>query len=192
MVRQALLPRKLQRVLLSQIARVLNIQIYSSGNSDINIRKSNIYFFLNLFFNILFIYLWLCWVFVAARGLSLVAASRGYSLRWLLLLWSMGSRRVGFSGCGVWAQLLRGMWDLPWPGLRTHVPCIGRWIVNHCTTREVPTFTSKVGGTSAVVSVQMPFPISNFWCRCYGQRCDVSLKCKSLEQPHLSVKIPSK
>ena len=23
---------------------------------------------------------WLCWVFVAARGLSLVAASRGYSL----------------------------------------------------------------------------------------------------------------
>ena len=41
----------------------------------------------------LFIYLWLCWVFVAARGLSLVAASRGYSswrcagfsLRWLLV-----------------------------------------------------------------------------------------------------------
>ena len=34
----------------------------------------------------LFIY-WLCWVFVAAHGLSLVAASEGYSL------W----RRVGFS-----------------------------------------------------------------------------------------------
>ena len=44
-----------------------------------------------------FIYLfkfWLCWVFVAACGLSLVAASRGYSslqragfsLWWLLLL----------------------------------------------------------------------------------------------------------
>ena len=28
----------------------------------------------------LFIYLWLHWVFVAARGLSLVAASGGYSL----------------------------------------------------------------------------------------------------------------
>ena len=26
------------------------------------------------------IYFWLCWVFIAARGLSLVAASRGYSL----------------------------------------------------------------------------------------------------------------
>ena len=56
----------------------------------------------------LFIYLWLHWVFVALRGLSLVAASGGYSsLRcasfslWrLLLLWSTGSRHVGFSSCG--------------------------------------------------------------------------------------------
>ena len=47
--------------------------------------------------------LWLCWVFVAAHRLSLVAASRGssslrcagFSLRWLLLLWSMGSRHEG-------------------------------------------------------------------------------------------------
>ena len=60
----------------------------------------------------LFIYFWLCWVFIAAHGLSLVAASRGYSslrcggfsLRWLLLLGSMGSRHTGFSSCGAWAQ----------------------------------------------------------------------------------------
>ena len=32
----------------------------------------------------LFIYFWLCWVFVGARGLSLVAVSGGYSsLRYL-------------------------------------------------------------------------------------------------------------
>ena len=51
----------------------------------------------------LFIYLWLRWVFVAARGLSLVAESGGYSslqcagfsLQWLLLLRSTGSRHVG-------------------------------------------------------------------------------------------------
>ena len=44
--------------------------------------------------------------------LSLVAASGGYSslryagfsLQWLLLLRSTGSRRSGFSSCGVWAQ----------------------------------------------------------------------------------------
>ena len=60
----------------------------------------------------LFIYFWLRWVFVAARGLSLVAASGGYSslqcvgfsLLWLLLLRSTGSRRLGFSSCGTWAQ----------------------------------------------------------------------------------------
>ena len=34
----------------------------------------------NFFKFIYFIYLWLCWVFVAMHGLSLVAASRGYSL----------------------------------------------------------------------------------------------------------------
>ena len=51
------------------------------------------------------VFFWLCWVFVAAHGLSLVVASGGYSslwhagfsLRWLLLLQSTGSRHVGFS-----------------------------------------------------------------------------------------------
>ena len=62
------------------------------------------------FFNKLFIYFWLRWVFVAVRGLSLVAVSGGYSslwcagfsLRWLLLLRSTGSRRAGFSSCDSW------------------------------------------------------------------------------------------
>ena len=66
-----------------------------------------------LFFKIyLFIYFWLRWVFVAARRLSLVVVSRGYSslrcmgfsLRWLLLLRSTDSRHTGFSSCGAWAQ----------------------------------------------------------------------------------------
>ena len=73
-----------------------------------------------------FNYFWLCWVFIAARGLSLAAASGGYSLLrcagfswlWLILLRSMGSRRASFSSfstrasvvaarglssCGTWA-----------------------------------------------------------------------------------------
>ena len=70
----------------------------------------------------LFIYFWLCWVFIAARGLSLVVVSGGYSssrcagfsLRWLLL------QHVGSSQTRA----------------RTRVPCIGRWILNHCTTKE--------------------------------------------------------
>ena len=30
------------------------------------------------------------------------------------------------------------MRDLPGPGIEPVSPCIGRWILNHCTTREVP------------------------------------------------------
>ena len=44
---------------------------------------------------LLFIYFWLHWVFIAARRLSLVVASRGYSL-----LRCTGSRHAGFSICG--------------------------------------------------------------------------------------------
>ena len=58
-----------------------------------------------------FIYFWLCWVFVAACRLSLVAVSgdysslrcTGFSLQWFLLLQSTGSRHTGFSSCGSWA-----------------------------------------------------------------------------------------
>ena len=68
------------------------------------------FFFFNKF--ILFIYFWLHWVFIASHRLSLVAASggfsslwcEGFSLRWLLLLRSMGSRHTGFSSCGSQAQ----------------------------------------------------------------------------------------
>ena len=64
------------------------------------------------FFISIFIYFWLHWVFVAVHGLSLVAASRGYSLLqcagfslwWLLLLPSTGSRHAGFSSCSTQAQ----------------------------------------------------------------------------------------
>ena len=59
-----------------------------------------------------FIYFWLRWVFVAAHGLSLVAASgghsllwcAGFSLRWLLLLQSTGSRHASFSSFSTRAQ----------------------------------------------------------------------------------------
>ena len=88
------------------------------------------YLFIYLF---LFIYFWLRCVFVAVRGLSLVVASGGYSslrcagfsLWWLLLLQSTGlvaPRHVGSAQTRA----------------RTRVPCIGRRILNHCTTREVP------------------------------------------------------
>ena len=64
------------------------------------LKYSNCDFSFNLF---LFIYFWLCWVFISVRGLSLVAASGGHSssrcaglpLSWPLFLRSTGSRRTG-------------------------------------------------------------------------------------------------
>ena len=86
------------------------------------------FFFIKLF--ILFIYFWLHWVFVAARGVSLVVVSGGYSslqcagfsLRWLLLLWSMGSRRAGFGSCSMQAQQL---WLMGSRAQAQQLQCVG-------------------------------------------------------------------
>ena len=116
---------------------------------------------------ILFIYFWLHQVFAAAHRLSLVVARGGYSLlrcavfslRCLLLLRSTGSRHAGFTSCGTWAQQLwltgsraqaQQLWRMGLVSPRhvgssrtrdgTRVPCIGRWILNHCATREAHRF----------------------------------------------------
>ena len=67
-----------------------------------SIRTLSFFLFFSLG-NIYLFYFWLLWFFIAAHGLSLVAASSGYSslwcagfsMQWLLLLWSTGSRRLG-------------------------------------------------------------------------------------------------
>ena len=69
----------------------------------------------------------LCWVFTAVRGLSLVGASRGYSLvvvPGLRLLQSTGSRHVSLSICGAWALLPCDMWNLPRPGIEQASPAL--------------------------------------------------------------------
>ena len=94
-----------------------HIWLLSAWNVATVIEELNFLFCFVLFlflinFIYLFIYFWLHWVFVAALRLSLVAVSGGYSslrcagfsLWWLLLLWSTGSRCAGFSSCGTQAQ----------------------------------------------------------------------------------------
>ena len=77
------------------------------------------------------IYLFYLFIFVCI-GSSLWCA--GFSSRWPLLLQSTGCRHTGFSSCGsraperrlgscgARAQLLRGMWDPPGPGLEPVSP----------------------------------------------------------------------
>ena len=99
------------------------------------------FFFLIFIYLFMYVcmYLWLCWVFVSVRGLSLVAASGGHS-----------SSRCAASRCGAQApdaqaqQLWLTGLVAPWhvgssqTTARTRVPCIGRQILNHCATREAP------------------------------------------------------
>ena len=84
------------------------------------------------FLKYLFIYLWLCWVFVSVRGPSVVAASGGHSssrraglsLLWPLLLRSTGSRHAGpvIVAHGPSCSAARGIF--PNQGLN---PCPLRW-----------------------------------------------------------------
>ena len=90
------LPQKAWTLLSERELRALNSLVYSW----VQFNLKRLY---HLFKFYLFIYSWLCWVFVSVRGLSLVAASGGHSssrcaglsLSRPLLLWSTGSRRAG-------------------------------------------------------------------------------------------------
>ena len=106
---------------------------------------SNIIFFNFIY---LFIYLWLCWVFISVLGLSLVVASGGHSsLRCAGLSLSrplVAEHRLQtcrLSNCGSRAQLLRGMWDLPRPGLEAVSPSLaGRFSTTAPPGKPCPSF----------------------------------------------------
>ena len=113
------------------------------------------YFFFLIFIIYLLIFGWVG-SSLLRTGFSLVAASGGYSslrcacfsLRWLLLLGSTGSRCVGFSSCGSWAL---GVWASVavahgltcsaacgiFPNQGSN-PCPLHWqvILNYCAARE--------------------------------------------------------
>ena len=88
----------------------------------------------------LFIYFWLCWVFMATKaslqlprtGAALQLPRAGFSLQRLPLSQSTGSRLRGLQELWcTWALLLPGMWDLPRPGIDPVSPALaGRF----CTT----------------------------------------------------------
>ena len=88
-------------------------------------------------------YFWLLCVFVAARGLFsfseqglLLGCSVWVIIAMASLVSESGLQSAGISGCG-------NRLSCPTEGVEsssrdgTHVPCVGRWIFNHWTTREV-------------------------------------------------------
>ena len=141
------------------------------SNKHLHFKLHFVYFLTNYFFQglfkkiIYFIYFWLCWVFVAAHRLSLFVASRA-TLRCGVRAYCgsfscCGARALGvrasvvvargLSSCGTQAQYLwRTGLVAPWhvrssrTRAQTRVPGIGRRILNHCATREVPSYTFEV------------------------------------------------
>ena len=101
-----------------------------------NVLLKSIHYYLFLK-NYLFTNFWLCQVFVV-RGLSLVVVSGGHPL---LGAWASVIVACGFSGCGSWALVAPWHAKCSWTRDQTCVPCSGKWILTHCTTREV-TFTA--------------------------------------------------
>ena len=103
------------------------------------------------------IFIWLHWVLVVGSLVphaDLSLQSTGSSLRrpgsrarrlsscgtWALQLWRAGSLVVAHRLQNTQAQLPHDMWDLSSTTRdQTRIPCIGRQILNHWTTREVPT-----------------------------------------------------
>ena len=119
-----------------------------ASNSVAKVQMGNIFYYcMCLFLAVLSLH--------CCAGFSLVAMSRsypslqcmGFSLRWLPLLQSIGSRVHRIQQCGSWAlenQLwytgLVGSWCVgsSWIRDQTHISCVGRWILYHCTTRKAP------------------------------------------------------
>ena len=110
-----------------------------------------------------FAYFWLCWVFIAAHGLSLVVVSRGCSPAAVHRLLT-GVASACFSSYSASASLPCSMWNLPRPVIKPGSPplecvcaqslsCVqlfwdlphssvqeywsGRQILNHWTTKEI-------------------------------------------------------
>ena len=65
-------------------------------------------------------------------GATLYLWYTGFSLLWLLLLRSVGSVVAAHGLIAPWD--VESFWTKDW----TYIPCIGRWILNHWTTREAP------------------------------------------------------
>ena len=85
------------------------------------------------------IYFWLCWVFVAACGLSLVVANGSCSLVVCVLLTAVASLGAEHRPLVVVALglVVSQYVESSWARDQTCVPCIGRRMLIHCATRKV-------------------------------------------------------
>ena len=101
-----------------------------------------------------FVYFWLCWVFAAAQaflelcraGLRSSCSEQTYRSGSCCRAQAVGlsscgswARETRLSSCGTWAQLLRGMWELPRPGIEPVSPALaGRFFTTEPPGKPLP------------------------------------------------------
>ena len=118
----------------------------------------------------IFFFLKIC-LFTAALGLCCCKRAFSICSKWgLATFFAVASHFGGFSCCraqalGAWAQQLQRLSTVVVAhgsscsetcGIflvrdGTHVPCIGRWILNHWTTREAPKFFKRIIRTCIIL-----------------------------------------
>ena len=139
---------------------------------------------LYLFIYYLFIYFWLCWVFVSVRGLSLVMASGGHSssrcaglsLSRPLLLRSTGSRRAGSvvvahepscsAACGIFPDQGSNPCPLHWQADSQPLRHQGSpsWTLDSslpCALFEISLISTRAVATPAPILIASPLSFSN-------------------------------
>ena len=94
-----------------------------------------------------YFYFWLCWVFIAVHGLSLVSGSCGYFLLWFSSFswcgpWALGAVVAGHEtccpvACGIFPDQASNPCPLPWQANSQPLdykggPCV--WVFEHCFT----------------------------------------------------------
>ena len=86
--------------------------------------------------SLFFKFIYFIYLFLAVLGLCCCAwAVSSCGKRGILFVAEPGSRSSNFSSCDTWHVGSSQTRD------QTHVPCIGRRILNHCATREIPEIT---------------------------------------------------
>ena len=99
---------------------------------------------------------------LVSRGYSLLQGA-GFSLRWLPISQSTGSR-----ACGLWQLWCSGLvvlWHVRSSMMRdqTLVSCISRWILTHWTTREVLQYILAMSNVWDLACFQMCSSGSDTW-----------------------------
>ena len=128
----------------------------------------SVYVHLFMFF---LIYFWPRWTFISLEGFPCLWAE-GYcplAVRGFLVAGASLIAECGLSSCGTTGLVALRHVGSSQARDRTHVPCIGRQILYHCATREVPDLCYSAHDSSASLTSHSRWQYLWVCCRSVSQ-----------------------